>query len=108
VLERSALNSPTNRVTSPDIAKKTVESRQASRPISPWRAMAFHPVSAELACVCGVTPWGGSGLGGGDEGCVSGGGGEGGAASSEIIGGCANGEKGESGGSGGGGGGIML
>ena len=40
--------------------------------------MAFHPVSAELACVCGVAPWGGvSELGGGDEGCVSGGGGNG-------------------------------
>jgi hypothetical protein len=104
VLERRALNSPTNRATRPAIAKKTVESsRQASRPISPWRAVAFHPVSAELA----VAPWGGgSEHGGGDEGCVSGGGGEGGAASSEIIGGCANGEKGGSGGSGGGG--IML
>ena len=35
--------------------------------------MAFHPVSAELACVCGVAQGGGSELGGGDEGCASGG-----------------------------------
>ena len=47
VLERSALNSPTNRATRPAIAKKTIESRQANRPISPWRAVAFHPVAAE-------------------------------------------------------------
>jgi len=51
VLDRSALNSPTNRATRPAIAKKTIESRQANRPISPWRAEAFHPVAAELACV---------------------------------------------------------
>jgi hypothetical protein len=51
VLERSALHSPTNRATRPAIAKKTIESRQANRPFSPWRAMAFHPVAAELACV---------------------------------------------------------
>ena len=79
VLERSALNSPTNRATRPAIAKKTIESRQANRPISPWRAVAFHPVAAELACVCKVAPWGGgSEVGGGDEGvCIGGGGGEG-------------------------------
>ena len=41
--------------------------------------MAFHPVAAELACVCKVAPWGGgSEVGGGDEGvCIGGGGGEG-------------------------------
>ena len=79
VLERSALNSPTNRATRPAIAKKTIESRQANRPISPWRAVAFHPVAAELACVCKVAPCGGgSELGKGDEGgCIGGGGGEG-------------------------------
>ena len=38
--------------------------------------MAFHPVAAELACVCKVAPWGGgSEVGGGDEGVCSGGGG---------------------------------
>ena len=69
VQERSALNSPINRMTRPAIAKKTIESRRANRPISPWRAVAFHPVAAELACVLGVAPWGGgSELGGGDEG----------------------------------------
>ena len=40
--------------------------------------MAFHPVAAELACVCKVVPWGGgSELDGGDEECVSDGGGKG-------------------------------
>jgi hypothetical protein len=52
VLESDTLNSPTNRTTTPaiakkTIAKKTIESRQANLPISPWRAMAFHPVAAE-------------------------------------------------------------
>jgi len=63
----------------PAIAKKTIESKHANRPISPWRAVAFHPVAAELACVCKVAPWGGgSEVGGGDEGvCIGGGGGEG-------------------------------
>ena len=46
VLERSALSSPTNLATRPAIAKKAIE-RQANRPISPWRAVAFHPVAAE-------------------------------------------------------------
>ena len=78
VLERSALHSPTNRATRPAIAKKTIESRQANRPFSPWRAVALHPVAAELACVCKVVPWGGgSELDGGDEECVSDGGGKG-------------------------------
>jgi len=41
--------------------------------------VAFHPVAAELACVCKVAPCGGgSELGGGDKGgCIGGGGGEG-------------------------------
>jgi hypothetical protein len=47
VLERSALNSPTNRATRPAIAKKAIESRQAKRPFSPRREVAFHPVAAE-------------------------------------------------------------
>ena len=64
-------------MTRPAIAKKTIESRRANRPFSPRRAVAFHPVAAELASVCGVAPWGvlGSELGGADEGgCISGGG----------------------------------
>ena len=77
VQDSRALNSPTNRTTSPAIAKKTIESRNASRPISPWRAVAFHPGSAVLACECGVAPCGSGSDGGGDEGGVSGGGGEG-------------------------------
>ena len=87
VQDSRALNSPTNRTTSPAIAKKTIESRHASRPISPWRAVLRWMESqvdadpgwrAVLACECGVAPCGsGSELGGGDEGGVSGGGGEG-------------------------------
>ena len=78
VLERSALCSPTNRTMRPANAKKTIESRQANRPISPSRAVVFRPVAAELACVCKVLPCGGSSkLGGSDEGCIGVGGGEG-------------------------------
>ena len=78
VLESSALRSPTNRMTRPAIAKTTIESRQANRPISPSRAVVFRPEAAELACVCKVLPCGGSSkLRGSDEGCIGVGSGEG-------------------------------